>query len=123
MGGVYSSIAIARAVLQALISILKEHRNLAARVYADPGLPHPNPVPSFWQHQKASLPEPLPEVPEFADIVIIGSGITGASIARTILATTQSVLSPERDKKLQVVVLDSRDTCNGATGRNGGHIK
>ena len=46
--------------------------------------------------------------------MIIGSGITAASAARTLLS-----LSP----KLKIIVLEARELCSGATGRNGGHIK
>jgi len=47
-------------------------------------------------------------------VVIIGSGITGTAAARTLLAN-----SPD----LRVAMLDAREACSGATGRNGGHIK
>lgn len=53
-------------------------------------------------------------LPEEVDIVIIGSGITGCSIAKRLLESNDSV---------RVAVLEARDVCSGATGRNGGHIK
>lgn len=54
----------------------------------------------------------------FVWAVIIGSGITGASIARTLLKTqTKSSSSHPR-----VVMLEARSICSGATGCNGGHI-
>lgn len=46
-------------------------------------------------------------------MVIIGSGITGFSVARTLLAS---------DPNLRVTVLEARTICSGATGRNGGHL-
>lgn len=52
-------------------------------------------------------------LPSHADVVIIGSGISGASFARTLL---------ERRAGLHVVMLEARDVCAGASGRNGGHI-
>ncbi|RDW60293.1 hypothetical protein BP5796_11899 [Coleophoma crateriformis] len=55
-----------------------------------------------------------PEVPPSADIVIIGSGITGTSVARHCLTTW-----PEKS----IVVLEAREFCSGATGRNAGHCK
>ncbi|KAJ5096014.1 FAD dependent oxidoreductase [Penicillium alfredii] len=67
--------------------------------------------PRFAQHTAAALPTET-------DVVIIGSGITGASIARTFLKIqTQSSSSHPR-----VVMLEVRSICSGATGRNGGHI-
>ena len=46
--------------------------------------------------------------------MIIGSGITGCSIAKGLL---------EKDDNIRVTVLEARNVCSGATGRNGGHIK
>ncbi|KAF8152827.1 hypothetical protein K438DRAFT_1987693 [Mycena galopus ATCC 62051] len=91
---------------------------LSQRVSLDPGLPHPNPSRSYWLEP----PSPLnarpasPPLPDYADIVIIGSGIAGAAIARTLLD------SSDREQPLRVVMLEGRDFCSGATGRNGGHI-
>ncbi|KAF7368406.1 Fad dependent [Mycena venus] len=82
----------------------------------DPGLPCPNPTLSYWtvppseiSHWGADSATVLQE----ADVVIIGSGITGASVARSLL---------RGDSKLQVVMLEAREVCSGATSRNGGHI-
>ncbi|KAJ5166236.1 uncharacterized protein N7482_005017 [Penicillium canariense] len=55
-----------------------------------------------------------PELPQSVDIVIIGSGITGTLIAKNIVATW-----PEK----KVIVLEARQFCSGATGRNTGHCK
>ncbi|PBK89194.1 hypothetical protein ARMGADRAFT_1083740 [Armillaria gallica] len=52
-------------------------------------------------------------LPPSTDVVIIRSGITGTSFARTLLGT---------DGSLEVVMLEARDACSGATARNGGHI-
>ncbi|PVH74127.1 DAO-domain-containing protein [Cadophora sp. DSE1049] len=54
------------------------------------------------------------ELPSSADIVIIGSGISGTLIAKTCLETW-----PEKS----VAVLEARGFCSGATGRNAGHCK
>lgn len=47
-------------------------------------------------------------------MAIIGSGITGCSVARHLL---------HGDDSLKVTVLEARTVCSGATGRNGGHVK
>ena len=79
-------------------------------------LPIPNPLPSYW----LSSPSPLsghqhtPDVPETSDFVIIGSGITGTLIAYGLIA---------RFPTATITMLEARDVCSGATGRNGGHTK
>ena len=52
------------------------------------------------------------ELPPYADIAIVGSGITGASAARFLA-------EDKRAKDLDVVILDAREACWGATGRVG----
>ncbi|RAK95078.1 NAD(P)/FAD-dependent oxidoreductase [Aspergillus ibericus CBS 121593] len=95
---------------------------LLGRISA-PIYPIENPSTSFWQ-QQPPFPELVdiqsPTLPDQADIVIIGSGISGASIAYTLL--TQSA-SAEPQVGPKIVLLEARELCSGATGRNGGHIK
>ncbi|CZR67456.1 uncharacterized protein PAC_17355 [Phialocephala subalpina] len=55
-------------------------------------------------------------LPAEADVVIIRSGITGASAAHWLY-------QDESDKELKVVMLEAREACWGATGRNGGHCQ
>lgn len=98
-----------------------ERQKALNRVHADPGVPKDATTSSFW------LQEPHPQftdkssapLPAEADIVIIGSGVTGASIARTLLQSHTTSSSPSQ---LKILMLEARDICSGATGRNGGHI-
>ncbi|OAL18771.1 hypothetical protein AYO20_11705 [Fonsecaea nubica] len=91
--------------------------NLLAQISADPGLPQPKPTVSSWQ-----LP-PHPEVakihskelPRVTDYLIIGSGIAGCGVAKTLLEHPSS-------GSAIVTVLDARGLCSGATGRNGGQL-
>lgn len=75
-----------------------------------PTLPVSNPTRSFWH---ITHPNPLvrhrttPELPQRGDVVIIGSGITGAFVARELIASGVT----------NVVVVEARDICSGATGR------
>ncbi|KAH7120377.1 FAD dependent oxidoreductase [Dactylonectria estremocensis] len=51
-------------------------------------------------------------IPGHADVVVIGSGITGTFAAQTLVADGREVL-----------MLEAREACWGATGRNGGHCQ
>lgn len=102
----------------------EERQQALDRVASDPGIPDPKHSTSpFW------LRDPHPELarcqsstpPEEADVVIIGSGITGASIARTLLQDSSPQCSHTPGYPV-VIMLEARDLCSGATGRNGGHI-
>jgi hypothetical protein len=75
-------------------------------------LPRANPTISYWQDPPDAIANlrTTAELPESADVVIIGSGITGTSIAFDIL---------QRNGSARVVMLEARQACSGATGRNG----
>ncbi|OHF02355.1 FAD dependent oxidoreductase [Colletotrichum orchidophilum] len=140
MGSVLSAIRGATktvgAVTKLLLDLNKQYQALLVRVNAPPGLPHANPSSSYWLDEP-----PFPELvdarsaslPREADVVIIGSGITGAAVARSLYtASTSSAAataaadgSNEQGSKKgpRVVVLEARSLCAGATGRNGGHVK
>jgi cation diffusion facilitator CzcD-associated flavoprotein CzcO len=49
-----------------------------------------------------------PDLPAHADVVIIGAGITGVNAARFLV---------EGGKEKDIVVLEAREVCWGATGR------
>ncbi|KFA74729.1 hypothetical protein S40288_03948 [Stachybotrys chartarum IBT 40288] len=101
----------------AVLSTLNEqYQRALERLRRAPGLPRPNPTSSYWQDD-APFPDLVDHqdaLPAEVDVVIVGSGITAAAAATTLLA-----LSPETS----VAVLEARQLCSGATGRNGGHIK
>jgi glycine/D-amino acid oxidase-like deaminating enzyme len=83
----------------------------------DPQLPRPNPTASFWQeppHPTVSNAQ-SPTLPQTTDFAVIGSGITGCSVTKTLLEHPS--LSGKR-----VTVLEARTICSSATGRNGGHL-
>lgn len=76
-------------------------------------LPRHNPTESYWQDPPDADIADLrttPELPSSADIVIVGSGITGAAIAWHLL---------DRDASRSILMLEARQACSGATGRNG----
>lgn len=85
-------------------------------------LPTPNLTPSYWLQTSHSPDQGVyrPDEPldEQVDVAIVGSGITGISAAYHL---TQK-LTPRYDgQPRNIVVLEARDFCSGATGRNGGH--
>ncbi|KFX97445.1 hypothetical protein O988_04866 [Pseudogymnoascus sp. VKM F-3808] len=95
------------------------------RILSDPGIPTTSPpaTSSFWLsplHPTFSTTPSTP--PTEAEVVIIGSGITGTSIARHLIRSHRSSLSTQDRKQSPIVLLDARDICSGATGRNGGHV-
>lgn len=98
--------------------ITEDQRNAAIiRATSDPGTPISDFASKpFWLEP----PHPLAKsrsnsIPKEVDVIIIGSGITGASIAREIYRQHDGTNKPK------VAILDARDLCSGATGRNGGH--
>ncbi|EAU36654.1 predicted protein [Aspergillus terreus NIH2624] len=101
---------------------VKDRQAALDRIFSDPGIPTPNPTSSFWlrtPHPELSKIQSA-QLPAEADVVIIGSGITAASIARTLLE--ESTDSGAKSSRPSIVILEARDVCSGATGRNGGHI-
>jgi len=86
--------------------------------HLDPGLPRSNPTKSSWQippdplhnfRSTDSLPTSL------LDIVIIGSGLSGTSTAWHLL---HGDTTPPTSRH-SVLMLEAREVCSGATGRNG----
>jgi len=83
---------------------------------ATTSLPHPDPCTSYWQQPPDEIADlrTAPELPQYAEVVIVGSGITGASIAYNLLSAKPG---------LNIVLLEARQAASGASGRNGGHTK
>ncbi|KAK3682342.1 FAD dependent oxidoreductase [Podospora appendiculata] len=92
-------------------------------------LPRDNPTQSYWQDPPDAIADlrTTDVLPESADVVIIGSGITGAAVAWHLLQNEPDDAAPgagvERRTTKRIVMLEARQACSGATGRNGGHTK
>jgi len=83
-----------------------------------PSLPLPNPSISYWQDPpdpEVSDLRSTSDLPQSADYVIVGSGLSGAVIA-------QSILERLTPGSASVLMLEARQAVSGATGRNGGCI-
>jgi hypothetical protein len=84
-----------------------------ARVALPVTLPRANPTTSYWQDPPDSEIADYSssaQVLETIDILIIGSGITGSLVAWNLLQSQGNG---------RVVMLEARQACSGATGRNG----
>ncbi|KAF2439244.1 FAD dependent oxidoreductase [Karstenula rhodostoma CBS 690.94] len=82
-------------------------------------LPTPTSTNSFWHSEPNGFligHRTTEDLPAEADIVIVGSGITGTSAARYLA-------EDERANGKRIVLLEAREACWGATGRNGGHCQ
>jgi hypothetical protein len=75
-------------------------------------LPCANPTVSYWQDPPDAMADhrSTPDLPSTADTVIIGSGITGAAVAWNLL---------QGPNPGTILMLEARQACSGATGRNG----
>ncbi|TFY53148.1 hypothetical protein EVJ58_g9614 [Rhodofomes roseus] len=86
---------------------------LNKRIETPPGIPVPNPTLPFWTVPASAILTEDEPLADSVDIVIVGSGITGTSVAYTLLSN---------GSKARILMLEARAVCSGATGRNGGHI-
>ncbi|RTE70859.1 hypothetical protein BHE90_014744 [Fusarium euwallaceae] len=79
--------------------------------------PVANPTSSFWNSDPKNLDDyrSTLQLPSKADVVIIGSGLSGVATAYFLLKDNPNPPS--------IVLLEARKICSGATGRNGGHVK
>ncbi|EKM50830.1 uncharacterized protein PHACADRAFT_200761 [Phanerochaete carnosa HHB-10118-sp] len=108
------------------LSVLAQHQVVLEQPASKPppSLPVSNATESFWLRSPRVFPTPAhgSEGPLTvdADICIIGSGITGVSAAYH-LATHYASNSARKDP-IKTVILEAREFCSGATGRNGGHL-
>ncbi|KFA53812.1 hypothetical protein S40293_01717 [Stachybotrys chartarum IBT 40293] len=73
---------------------------------------------AFWRTEVGHLDEhrTTPDLPQEAGIVVIGAGFASASFLTHLLRDVDRTSS-------SIVVVEARQLCSGATGRNGGHLK
>ncbi|KAL4885750.1 FAD dependent oxidoreductase [Aspergillus karnatakaensis] len=91
-----------------------ELAHLATILTEDPGLPRDDPTQAYWQQEPHALATvQSTSLSDRTDVAVIGSGITGANVTKTLL---------ERHASHKVTVFEARTLCSGATGRNGGQL-
>jgi hypothetical protein len=105
-------ISLVRGAIGELLRLKQQYTELSQRIDESPGIPSEPTTKSFWMDPPFSLLGLLEgdNMPATADIVIIGSGITGISIAR-------KMLNQQNADSKRIVMLEARDLCSGATGR------
>ncbi|KAK6431847.1 hypothetical protein LTR95_011989 [Oleoguttula sp. CCFEE 5521] len=81
-------------------------------------MPVPNPTTPYWRTELHPIDEhrSTEQLPKDCDIVIIGAGLSGVAAAYHLISKAGSNLP-------SIVLLEARQVCSGATGRNGGHCK
>ncbi|KAI1391455.1 FAD dependent oxidoreductase [Hypoxylon trugodes] len=81
--------------------------------------PVPNATVPYWRTELHELDShrSTEELPEKQDIIIVGAGFAGASIAHYLLKESPTSERPS------ITILEAREACSGATGRNGGHLR
>lgn len=78
--------------------------------------PAPNGMLPYWRTEPHRLDNhrSTEALPKESDIVIVGAGYAGSSIAYHILEQT-----PSGSKPPSITILEARQACSGATARNG----
>ncbi|KAG6809057.1 hypothetical protein H0H92_001768 [Tricholoma furcatifolium] len=90
------------------------------------GLPVANSTHSFWINTPGANPLAREgsegALTGDADVCIVGAGITGVSAAYHLARAFANETREGGEGPVRAVVLEARDFCSGATGRNGGHL-
>lgn len=96
--------------------LLSTMTTVEERAKIPPGIPREGPTISYWQDPPSDIADyrTSQDLPATVDHIIVGSGISGAFIAYNLLTIRPNAT---------VLLLEARQTCSGATGRNGGHTK
>lgn len=83
----------------------------------EPRLPVKNRLDSFWLSERdveLKAMRTTAEMPTAADVVIVGSGLSGAMMAYHLYRQAR-----EQGRRIRVVMLEADETCGSATARNG----
>ena len=80
-------------------------------------LPVSKSTTSFWRSEPLPLDNyrSTPHLPTEVDIAVVGAGYAGVSTVYHIL----QLCDQRRAPRPSIVILEAREACSGATGRNG----
>ncbi|KAK1145753.1 hypothetical protein N8T08_003991 [Aspergillus melleus] len=86
-----------------------------------PLLPVEKSTRPFWRTELHELDElrTTPDLPEQSNIVIVGAGYAGVTLAYYL----SKLLGEYNQPYPAITILEARQICAGATGRNGGHLR
>ncbi|CAD0092008.1 unnamed protein product, partial [Aureobasidium vineae] len=99
-------------------SQVKQAQNGDIQPETGDGFPVPNHTLSYWRSELHPIDSycSSEQLPSECDIAIIGAGMTGVSTAYHL---SRLYAANNLEKKPSIVILDAREVCSGATGRNG----
>lgn len=86
-----------------------------------PILPVDNPTQPFWRTELDELDSlrTTPDLPQETDIAIIGAGYAGVTLAYYLLKQLGHDSTTSSSSYPTITLLEARQICSGATGRNG----
>ncbi|KAK7941370.1 FAD dependent oxidoreductase [Apiospora aurea] len=98
---------------------------MAADKHTNPLLPVANPTLSSWCSEPHRLDShrSTEQLPETCDVAIIGARLSGVSVAYSLSSPASQDPSDTGAPPPSIALLEARQVCSGATGRNGGHVK
>jgi hypothetical protein len=114
-----SSLSTAQRRLEDIQKTLTPNRSTSIETQTQ-NPPFPYPVPNstipFWRTELHALDShrSTAELPRSCDIAIIGAGFTGVAVVHHLLGGEEG-----RDAGEGIVILEAREACSGASGRNG----
>ncbi|KAK7923501.1 FAD dependent oxidoreductase [Apiospora marii] len=96
---------------------------MTTQIHTKPLLPVANPTLSYWRSEPHRLDShrSTEQLPETCDVAIIGTGFSGVSVAYNLSGPQDS--NNTESPPPSILLLEARQVCSGATGRNGGHVK
>jgi hypothetical protein len=94
---------------------------MSSSLHASKPFPVANAVPSYWRKEVGSIDAHRSgtTLPVEADIIVIGAGYAGASIVHHLIEKSVQTGFPIPS----ILILEAREACSGATGRNGTFLR